>query len=196
MISGLFLTERYGGDTMGWFVYKHTTPSGKVYIGITSKSPKRRWNSGHGYKHCKGFWNAIVKYGWQNITHEVLYDGLTKEEAERYERELIKSHRSTDCRFGYNILPGGDATQGVPAWNKGLPKELQPQYGKPKTHETKCKIAKSLSKPIVCVETNIVYESTQEASKQLGIQFANISRCLHGRSYTAGGYHWRWLNAD
>ena len=173
-------------------VYKHISPSGKVYIGITSNDPRRRWNSGHGYRQCKGFWNAIQKYGWSNIAHEILYTGLTKSEAERIEKELIEKYRSTDSRFGYNILPGGDATQGVPAWNKGLPKELQPHYGKAQPIEVREKIAKTLSKAIVCVETNIVYDSAQQASKELGVQFSNISRCLHGGSHTAGGYHWRW----
>ena len=27
-------------DRKSFFVYKHTSPSGKVYIGITSRSPK------------------------------------------------------------------------------------------------------------------------------------------------------------
>lgn len=175
-----------------WSVYKHTTPSGKVYIGITSKTPQQRWNSGHGYRKCKAFWNAIVKYGWQNIQHEVLYEGLTKYQAEALEKELITKYRSTDCRFGYNIMPGGDVTQGVPAWNKGLPKELQPQFGKTKSKEQREKIAKTLSKAIICVETETLYESAQIASKELGIHFSNISRCLHGRGHTAGGYHWRW----
>lgn len=178
----------------GYFVYKHTSPSGKVYIGITSKNPKIRWNYGHNYKHSVGFWNAIQKYGWCNIKHEILYSGLTKQDAETIEKELIKKYRSTDSNFGYNILEGGDVTQGIPAWNKGLPKELQPQYGKPKSKEQREKIAKTLSKPIICVETNTCYESTQIASKTLGIQFSNISRCLHGRSHTAGGYHWRWVS--
>lgn len=31
-------------------VYKHTTPSGKVYIGITKQKPWQRWNNGNGYK--------------------------------------------------------------------------------------------------------------------------------------------------
>ena len=31
-------------------VYKHTSPSGKVYIGITCRKPKYRWNNGKGYK--------------------------------------------------------------------------------------------------------------------------------------------------
>ena len=81
------------------------------------------------------------------------------------------------------------------SWNKGLPKELNPLTGKPKSQTTKDKISKSLSKPILCVETNTVFDSAQNATKELGIQFSNISRCLHGRSHTAGGYHWRWVNA-
>lgn len=31
-----------------WTVYRHTSPSGKVYIGITSQNVERRWNSGKG----------------------------------------------------------------------------------------------------------------------------------------------------
>lgn len=32
-----------------YIVYKHTTPCGKVYIGITSKTPSQRWQNGKGY---------------------------------------------------------------------------------------------------------------------------------------------------
>jgi hypothetical protein len=179
-----------------WSVYKHTSPSGKVYIGITSKKPKERWNSGYGYKKSKGFWNAIMKYGWSNIKHEILYENLEQFEAERIEKELIAFYRSTDSRYGYNIATGGCVNFGVPAWNKGLPKECQPQYGKTKPKEVREKIAESLSKPIVCVETDVIFSSAQLASKMLQIQFSNISRCLHGRGHTAGGYHWRWLNEN
>ena len=48
-------------------VYKHITPSGKVYIGITSIKPDKRWNRGKGYKDNIYFSNAINKYGWDNI---------------------------------------------------------------------------------------------------------------------------------
>ena len=192
MINGLYLIDDCAGDTMDWTVYKHTTPSEKVYIGITSKEPKRRWNSGHGYRQCKGFWNAIQKYGWNNIRHEILYTDLTKEEAERLEKESIEKYNSTNPKYGYNILSGGDATKGIPAWNKGLSKEFQPQYGKTKPIPVREKIAKTLSKPVKCIELDTIFESTQEASKTLNIQFTNISRCLHGRCHTAGGYHWGW----
>lgn len=30
-------------------VYKHTCPNNKVYIGITSRKPEKRWKNGYGY---------------------------------------------------------------------------------------------------------------------------------------------------
>ena len=51
-------------------VYKHTTPNGKVYIGITCQDPQKRWGYGCNYKNQRYFSTAIKKYGWDNITHE------------------------------------------------------------------------------------------------------------------------------
>ena len=42
-----------------YIVYKHTTPSNKIYIGITSCGVERRWQKGKNYKHNKYFTNAI-----------------------------------------------------------------------------------------------------------------------------------------
>ena len=90
-------------------VYKHTTPSGKVYIGITGQNPLRRWRpDGSGYKENNHFWNAICKYGWDNIKHEIIRSGLTKEEACRLEIDLIAKHDSTNQKKGYNDTAGGE----------------------------------------------------------------------------------------
>lgn len=88
-------------------VYKHTTPSGKVYIGLTGNTPKERWDSGHGYRNNPHFWNAIKLYGWKNINHEILYTNLTKEEAGEIERQLIAEYDSKNPDNGYNQLEGG-----------------------------------------------------------------------------------------
>ena len=88
-------------------VYKHETPSGKVYIGITKQEPKKRWLHGKGYQKQDYFYNAIQKYGWDNIKHEVLFTGLTKEEANQKEIELIEKYKSNQREFGYNIRDGG-----------------------------------------------------------------------------------------
>lgn len=95
-----------------YIVYKHTSPSNKVYIGITGFDPSYRWlNNGRGYKHQTVFFNAIIKYGWINFKHEILYEKLSKEEALDKEEELIRHYESYDRRFGYNISLRGSLIQ-------------------------------------------------------------------------------------
>ena len=89
-------------------VYKHTSPSGKVYIGITVQTPAKRWGrEGAGYKHSPHFLAAIQKYGWDNIRHEIVAEGLSQVEAEQLEIELIAKYKATDKAHGYNIELGG-----------------------------------------------------------------------------------------
>ena len=88
-------------------VYKHTAPSGKVYIGVTCQNPIARWQGGGGYKYNTHFYNAILKYGWDNFKHEILYTDLDKQEASKIEIDLISKYQSNNRDFGYNISPGG-----------------------------------------------------------------------------------------
>lgn len=90
-----------------WCVYKHTTPNGKVYIGITCQKPKYRFANGNGYKECKHFFNAIQKYGWENIKHEIIETGLTVEEASEKEKYYIRLYDSINPEKGYNLTDGG-----------------------------------------------------------------------------------------
>lgn len=88
-------------------VYIHLFPNNKVYIGITKQKPKRRWNNGQGYKNNQYMTNAIMKYGWDNVIHKILYTNLKKEEAEEIEIKLIKEYKADNKRYGYNIEYGG-----------------------------------------------------------------------------------------
>lgn len=129
-------------------VYKHTSPSGKVYIGITSKNPIKRWNGGLGYLNNEYFSRAIVKYGWDNFKHEILFCDLSKEDAEAKEIELISLYRSDERAFGYNIQHGGSARGKhseesklkIGQANKG---RLPWNTGKHRDDETKRKISES-----------------------------------------------------
>ena len=94
-------------DLRLYYVYKHTTPVNKVYIGITCVNPSHRWNNGKGYQ-SQLFGKAVEKYGWQNIKHEILFDSLTKEEAEQKEIELIAEYKSNQREYGYNVSSGGE----------------------------------------------------------------------------------------
>lgn len=116
-----------------WCVYKHESPNGKIYIGITKQKPENRWLCGHGYKTNTHFYNAIKKYGWNNIQHEIIESNLTQEQAETLERILIFQYKSYDKEFGYNKALGGHALseesrrqigdtrrrRGYTSWTKG-----------------------------------------------------------------------------
>ena len=73
-------------------VYMHIFPNNKVYIGITKRNPKYRWNNGKAYYHNQFMVRAIKKYGWNNIEHKILYENLSREEAEQKEIEFILLH--------------------------------------------------------------------------------------------------------
>ena len=88
---------------MTYCVYKHTCPNGKVYIGITNQNPYRRWKNGYGCKGQSAFYQAIQKYGWNNIKHEIIFENLSLEEAAKKEKELIEK-----CKmFSYNTQNAG-----------------------------------------------------------------------------------------
>ena len=94
-------------NNKAYFVYKHTFPNDKVYIGITSyEKPNGRWRNGKGYK-SQYVYRAINKYGWENIKHEILFENLSKVEAEAKEVELIAKYKSNNSKYGYNIENGG-----------------------------------------------------------------------------------------
>lgn len=97
---------------MSYIVYKLTSPSEKVYIGITCQPIKKRWMNGHGYKKCPAIYKAINKYGWENFQKEILYEGLSEEHAKYLETYLINAYKSKDKRYGYNLTQGGDGTSG------------------------------------------------------------------------------------
>lgn len=54
-------------------------------------------------------------------------------------------------------------------------------------------IANSM-KPILCVETGVIYPSLTLAADACNIDKRNISQCATGRTKTSGGYHWEYIN--
>lgn len=131
---------------MSYFVYVHTSPSGKRYVGLTTKeNPDDRWECGHGYRHNQHFNSAIKKYGWDCISHQV-YEVDTDLEMRYLERYLISYYQTRDSRYGYNTLPGGEVNHG----------ENNPMYGKHHSEETISKIKGVLS-DILSGENNPMY---------------------------------------
>lgn len=54
------------------------------------------------------------------------------------------------------------------------------------------RISKAMSKAVICVELNIVFDSIKKASKELGINDTCISLACKNKIKTSGGYHWKY----
>ena len=187
-------------------VYKHTAPNKKVYIGITNQKPLRRWRDGAGYRHQKHFYNAILKYGWNNFKHEILLIGLTFEEAKQKEIELIDCYKSNNREFGYNSTAGGDNRAGHPCSEETKRKLAKIQTGRKYSDEAKLKMSLAkkgriaekspLSKPVLQfdMDNNFIaeYPALSEAQRQTGVPAGNIRKHIIGERKQAGGYVWQY----
>ncbi len=123
-----------------WAVYRHISPSGKVYIGITSRDPKLRWGHGCNYNNCI-FANAIKKYGWNNIVHQIMFTGLSEDRAKNLEISLIRHYKNLG--ISYNMTDGGSGIIGIPHTQKWLDAVRKCWTGRHHTEETKRKISEA-----------------------------------------------------
>lgn len=48
-------------------------------------------------------------------------------------------------------------------------------------------------KPVLCVETGLVYESVRAAAKAVGVSRFAVSNVVRGIQHTAAGYHWEFV---
>lgn len=132
-----------------YIVYMHVAPNGKKYIGVTCQDLQNRWRNGQGYASCPLFYKAITKYGWNNFKHEILFTGLTKEEAIKKEIELIAMYKSNDSNYGYNIENGGNGVgkhsqetiEKIKQSNIGKNKGKTVWLGRRHSQETKLKLS-------------------------------------------------------
>lgn len=129
---------------MAFTVYVHTNKiNGKKYVGVTQKKPEKRWRNGNGYER-QYFYNAILKYGWENFEHTILKTGLTQEEANYYEKYYIKEFDSLLGHNGYNAAIGGyDAGMtGLHHSEETKNKMSEARRGKPLSKEHREKLSK------------------------------------------------------
>lgn len=107
-------------------IYSYQSPSGKFYIGQTTRENKRKWehknNAERGVK--TKFYDAIRKYGYNNFIYTKIFETSSKNKnnikviLDVLEEFYIGKYNSIEN--GYNICKGGGGTLGLKAWNKGI----------------------------------------------------------------------------
>lgn len=203
---------------MSYCVYKHESPNGKVYIGITGNNPIERWGNGYHYSNNQHFYRAILKYGWDNMKHEILFTDLTKEEACEKEIELIAKYQSNNPNYGYNHALGGDINVG---WHHSEKSKIKMR--KPKSDQTKFRMSEAGKKRgqpkqwnrrgkepwnkgkkldyennftqnrkrVINLDTGEVFESINNARDKYNA--VKISQVCMGKRNRSGGYRWAYF---
>lgn len=200
-------------EIKSWKVYLHTNLlNGKMYVGITSRDRvEQRWCNGRGYKSNPRFYSAIKKYGWNGFLHEVLFDGLSEEEAKSIEENVILLLNTQNKDYGYNLTSGGDGTSGYHPSEQTRLKQSESRRRENLSSETrrlrseslhkrrlseehKRKIGYGNSKPISMYsldgELLQMFDSAHNAEIITGISHSHISQCCNGIRQTSGGYKW------
>lgn len=180
---------------MKFLIYKHTSPSGKSYIGQTNDLSKRNW--GHrNSSNCSVFSNAIKKYGWDAFTHEIIAENLTLSESNMLEEKLIKD-LNTLVPNGYNLRTGGDSSlhseesktknsrsnMGRIIKQETRDKISATTKGKIHSEETRRKLSESLKgRPHSVERKNAISVARNSMSEEKKIEHrAKISESLKGR---------------
>lgn len=67
--------------------------------------------------------------------------------------------------------------------------------GKKHSEKSKMLMRKNIKtkRRIMCIETNTIFESINEAGRQTGIDYRNIHRCCNNGK-TAKGFHWKYVD--
>lgn len=190
-------------------VYIHTNKlNGKKYIGITGQKPEVRWKNGKAYHDNVYFCSAIQKYGWDGFEHKILFDNLTKEEAENKEVELIKEMKTTDREYGYNIQNGGSSIGRFSeetkekirqATLKQLEEKGSPTQGRVVSDEEKYRNMLSQPKRKIVEQVDLKsgsvireFETISQAARYIGCYATDISRVCNGIYNQTHGFKWQF----
>ena len=193
---------------MIYTVYQHRNlKNGKSYIGMTSLEPKKRWNSGKGYKKNSKMWSDIQNSDWnKDWEHNIIGQSEDKQEALNVEEMFIWLFNSTND--GYNTSTyGGTSYKRTEESRKKMSEskigEKNPNFGKHHSEETKKKMSEARignhNRPQTPVlqysksgEFIAEYPSIKEAKKQTGCYQGNICECCKGKRKSTGGFIWRY----
>ena len=201
-------------------VYVHKNlKNDKYYVGTTSQEPKKRWDSGWGYKSQPKMWKDIQESDWnKDWLHGILGKFTDKNEALKYEAFLIAMLDSV--KNGYNTSSFdnsfykkteehrkkiSESMTGRTLSEEHRKKLSEAMTGRVLTDEHRKKLSESM-KGKICGEVRLrpvlqfsksgeliaEYSSISEAERCFGCN--HICDCCMGKRKSCGGYLWKYKN--
>ncbi len=172
-------------------IYNFIFPNDKIYVGQTLNFKGRvsaHKNAAKQGTYNTPLYNAIRKYGWENIDKEILVYCLP-EDADELERLYINKFNTLDHKYGYNLDSGG-------VLNKTHSKSTRAKISQANKNKSAHTFRTQSRK--ICAYTPegefvAVYESASEAARVHGVASNTISRVARGGRKTSCGYVWKWF---
>lgn len=203
-------------------VYKVTSPSGKVYIGITTQGFEKRKQE-HVYAAMSGkrkgtFQKAYIKYK-DDLVWEIIDRASTEKELIELEKYYIQFFDSYEK--GYNLTLGGESNFGWKPSEDTKRKISKSNKGQKRSDETKKKCSESAKKRpkrilsektkllmaksagcktfeainVTTLESAGFWNSQSECSRKLNVSFQMISKILNKKDHhvKSKGYTFKYI---
>jgi hypothetical protein len=195
-------------------VYEHYTPDTNELFYVGEGRPDRPYSS----RNRNRYWKFKVKKH-NGFVIKIVKTNITKQEAEETETQLISEYKKNNIEL-VNLCDGPMFDS---HWLIGKPKELHPMYGKKNPNPTlaewnkkhcgelsptygkkrpdlsernKSGQFKRYTRKIICVETNVIYNSIREATIAMNKpeRSTAINKNLSGDRRHAYGFQWMYLD--
>lgn len=187
---------------------------GKCYVGKSQdietrrkKHVRRVLNKDHGS--FNKLYKAINQDGIDNFQFAILEELPNADNDELLNRETYWINKLNTIENGYNHFKRGYSSfaywKGKSRSEKTRNKISKSLTGFKMDDSTKDKISKANKKSmigntngnkrLVCVETGVIYDSINNAAKDIQRSPSGITKVLKGIKKTCGGYHWKYCDS-
>lgn len=170
-------------DGKVFFIYCHTAPNGKRYVGQTCQKLGARWKRGRGYRSNTYFAKAISKYGWESFNHDILCVVHSKRLADLFEKHYIEQYDTFNQDHGYNLTKGGGGTSGRVLSKAEVERLVSFNKGRAKTDDERRKISTTL-KAGYRDGTIVAVPTSEEARKRMSVERTGSGNPMYGKHHS------------
>lgn len=160
-------------------IYKITNKiNGKVYIGQTIRSLKKRWKEHCSLNHigCTAISNAINKYGKGSFYVEQIDSATNIDSLNKKERDCIIS-LNTIAPNGYNLREGGENSGKICSKSR-----MRMANSQKKLNKKRGSGGHPRAKKVINIETGEIFNSLRDIVKVLNINYSTLRSKLQGKN--------------
>ena len=169
-------------------VYGHCNlTNGKWYVGMISQEPKKRWESGWGYKFNPQMWNDIKDSSWNTDWIHTIFDTFyNREDALDFEAFLMGMFDSIEKEYNVSDYDSRHYKRSEETRNR-MSQAQTGNHNRPQTPVLQfSKTGEFIAE----------YPSAREAERTTGCSNSSICECCKGKRKSCACYIWKYKEAS